>query len=193
MFIQTETTPNPNVIKFLPGQAVSPQKNYDFKTPEDAQISPLATNIYTLEGIVGVFLGNDFISVSKDPSVEWLSVKPQVLSAIMDHYTNGAPIINEGADTSEAGNAEQQDEAPLSEEDALIVKTIKELLDLRIRPAVAQDGGDIIFHRYEDGIVYLEMHGACSGCPSASITLKSGIENMLKHYIPEVQEVRAAA
>lgn len=186
MFIQTETTPNPDTIKFLPGQTVSASGNFDFRTPEDAEISPLAARLYNLDGVTGVFLGRDFLSVTKDPSVEWLMMKPRILAAIMDHYASGRPAVNDGASaaSSEGGATRPEDEP--------IIATIKELLDTRIRPAVAQDGGDIIFHRYEDGIVYLEMHGACSGCPSSTVTLKSGIENMLRHYIPEVVEVRPA-
>ncbi len=188
MFIQTETTPNPETVKFLPGQPVSESGNFDFKTPEDARISPLASRLYNLDGVTGVFLGRDFISVTKDPTVEWLMMKPRILAAIMDHYTSGRPAIDEGV-VNDGGNGAQASRP----EDEPIVQTIKELLDSRIRPAVAQDGGDIIFHRYEDGIVYLEMHGACSGCPSSTVTLKAGIESMLKHYIPEVVEVRQAA
>jgi Fe-S cluster biogenesis protein NfuA len=193
MFIQTETTPNPDTLKFIPGQDVSPSQNYDFRSEESASSSPLATRIISLDGITGVFLGADFISISKQEQIDWVMLKPRIMSAIMDHYTSGEPVIQNNSEQAdgESTNAHGQvnlDE--LSEDDKNIVTTIIELLDDLIRPAVAQDGGDIIFHRYEDGMVYLEMHGACSGCPSSTITLKAGIENMLQHYIPEVQEVR---
>jgi Fe-S cluster biogenesis protein NfuA len=194
MFIQTETTPNPEVIKFLPGQAVSPMQNYDFKTSDEAEISPLASRIFTLDGVNSVFLGSDFISVGKDEALEWVMLKPRILAAILDHFTSGAPVIN-GDDAASKENLQKKTAADfgVTGDEAHIVDTILELLATRIRPAVAQDGGDIIFHRYDQGIVYLEMHGACAGCPSSTVTLKAGIENMLRHYIPEVTEVRQAA
>lgn len=188
MFIQTETTPNPDTIKFLPGKDVSPAQNFEFRNADDASISPLAALVLGLDNVVGVFLGSDFISVSKSEAAEWVLLKPRIMAAIMDFYSSGAPVIAEGTEHT-VKSAPKIDEN-LSDEDKQIVGTIIELLDERIRPAVAQDGGDIIFHQYKDGIVYLEMHGACSGCPSSTITLKAGIENMLKHYIPEVLEVR---
>lgn len=191
MFIQTETTPNPDSLKFIPGQPVSPDKNYDFRDQDAAALSPLATRIIQLDGIEGVFLGSDFISVSKDSATDWVMLKPRIMSAIMDHYTSGLSIVENSESSHSDENPSSVNIEDYSEDDQHIVKTIVDILDQRVRPAVAQDGGDIIFHRYEDGIVFLEMHGACSGCPSSTITLKAGIENMLQHYIPEVQEVRA--
>ena len=181
MFIQTETTPNPATLKFLPGQEVLGKGTRDFRDRDAAgKASPLAARLFGVEGVAGVFLGSDFISVTKSGG-EWQHLKPAVLGAIMEHYLSGAPAITDsaGTDTHDGG------------EDSEIVQTIKELLDTRVRPAVAQDGGDIVFHGYEDGIVYLHMRGACAGCPSSTATLRHGIENLLRHYIPEVQEVRA--
>jgi Fe-S cluster biogenesis protein NfuA len=188
MFIQTETTPNPDTIKFIPGKEVSPAQNYEFRAGNDTSASPLADALLALQDIEGVFLGADFISVSKSSKTEWVLLKPRIMASIMDFYSSGAPVIANAANVSN-NNAPKIDEN-LSDEDKQIVSTIIELLDERIRPAVAQDGGDIIFHQYKEGIVYLEMHGACAGCPSSTITLKAGIENMLKHYIPEIVEVR---
>jgi len=182
MFIQTEDTPNPSTLKFIPGQIVMPSGTADFRTEESAARSPLAKNLFTVNGVDGVFLGSDFISVTKAADAEWFSVKPAVLAAIMDHYTSGLPAV-------EAAEA-----APVNAEpDSEIVVQIKEILETRVRPAVAQDGGDIVFHDFDEGVVYLEMHGSCSGCPSSTATLKAGIENMLRYYIPEVREVRAVA
>ncbi len=177
MFIQTEATPNPATIKFIPGEAVMDHGTANFADAESAGRSPLASRIFEVEGVAGVFFGTDFISVTKG-GVEWTEIKPAVLGAIMDHYTSGAPVIEKA---EEAGDEQDEDG---------VVMQIKELLDQRVRPAVAQDGGDIIFHGFEDGVVHLEMHGACAGCPSSTMTLKHGIENMLRHYIPEVMEVR---
>lgn len=180
MFIQTEPTPNPATLKFLPGERVMPRGTADFANAESAATSPLAQRLFEIEGVSGVFLGSDFITVAKTDAFDWPVLKPQVLGAIMEHFTNNRPVILEQAGESvEAG------------EDSEIVAQIKELLDTRVRPAVAQDGGDIIFRSFEDGIVYLHMQGACSGCPSSTATLKHGIENMLKYYIPEVQSVQA--
>jgi Fe-S cluster biogenesis protein NfuA len=179
MFIQTETTPNPASLKFLPGRAVMPSGTANFPDAASAARSPLAERLFALPGVAGVFFGADFISVSKDDSIDWFQLKPQVLGAIMEHFTLGAPLLH-------VADAALDDEA--SDE---VVAQIKELLETRVRPAVAQDGGDIIFHRFEDGIVFLHMQGSCSGCPSSTATLKAGIENMLRHYIPEVVEVRA--
>jgi len=181
MFIQTEPTPNPATLKFLPGRAVMGQGTANFTDPAAAQRSPLAQRLFTLPGVSGVFLGSDFITVSKDDGADWYQLKPSVLGAIMEHFTAGQPVIL-ATDTAEAAADEDDDE---------VVLQIKELLETRVRPAVAQDGGDIIFERYEDGIVYLHMQGSCSGCPSSTATLKAGIENMLRHYVPEVVEVRA--
>jgi Fe-S cluster biogenesis protein NfuA len=180
MFIQTEPTPNPATLKFLPGRAVMEQGTANFTDAAAATRSPLAQRLFGLSGVAGVFLGADFITVSKDQEADWFELKPVVLGAIMEHFTAGAPVI--------LGNA---DDALGDEEDDEVVQQIKELLETRVRPAVAQDGGDILFHSYEDGVVYLHMQGSCSGCPSSTATLKAGIENMLRHYVPEVQEVRA--
>lgn len=188
MFIQTETTPNPDTIKFIPGKEVSPAQNYDFRSKDDASISPLAESLMSLDHVIGVFLGRDFISVTKDRKTDWVLLKPRIMANIMDFYSSAAPIIM--SDSAQQTKTSHITNEALSKEDKQIVTTIIELLDERIRPAVAQDGGDIIFHQYKDGIVYLEMHGACSGCPSSTITLKAGIENMLKHFVPEVTEVR---
>lgn len=184
MFIQTEQTPNPATLKFLPGRDVLPGGAEDFPTPDSATgKSPLAEQLFTVDGVAAVFFGHDFITVTKRDDQEWFVLKPAVLGAIMEHFTAGRPILNEGAEAS----------GPIhDEEDSEIVAQIKELLETRVRPAVAQDGGDIVFHGFESGVVYLSMRGACSGCPSSTATLKMGIENMLRHYIPEVTEVRAA-
>jgi len=184
MFIQTESTPNPATLKF-PGQSVLDVGTADFLAAEAAQASPLATRIFAAGGVTGVFLGLDFITVTKAEGVEWDHVKPAILGAIMEHYQSGKPAI-EGAQAA-SGHAAH------SGEDAAIVNQIKELLDTRVRPAVAQDGGDITFHGFDRGIVYLHMQGACAGCPSSTLTLKMGIENLLRHYIPEVIEVRPVA
>jgi Fe-S cluster biogenesis protein NfuA len=181
MFIQTEDTPNPSTLKFIPGQIVMSTGTADFRTADTAGRSPLARTLFGVSGVDGVFLGSDFVSVTKAADAEWFSVKPAVLAAIMDHYTSGLPAIEE-AEAVIAG-----------EPDSEIVLQIKEILETRVRPAVAQDGGDIVFHDFDDGVVYLEMHGSCSGCPSSTATLKAGIENMLRYYIPEVREVRAVA
>jgi Fe-S cluster biogenesis protein NfuA len=180
MFIQTETTPNPATLKFLPGREVMASGTAYFTDVAAAGRSPLAQQIFTLPGVSGVFLGADFVTVTKDADRDWTELKPAVLGAIMDHFTAGRPVIL-GETAAPEPNAEEDDE---------VVSQIKELLETRVRPAVAQDGGDIIFDRYEDGIVYLHMQGSCSGCPSSTATLKAGIENMLRHYIPEVHEVR---
>jgi len=180
MFIETEGTPNPATLKFLPGRDVMGAGTADFAAPETAERSPLATAIFNLPGVARVFLGGDFITVTKTEATAWQALKPQVLGAIMEHFVAGRPVI-EGAD------AEADED--VSPEDAEIVAQIKELLDTRVRPAVAGDGGDIVFRGYRDGIVKLHMQGACSGCPSSSATLKHGIENMLRHYVPEVQRV----
>jgi Fe-S cluster biogenesis protein NfuA len=180
MFIQTEPTPNPATLKFLPGRAVMAAGTANFPDAASASRSPLAERLFALSGVTGVFLGADFISVSKDEAVDWYQLKPSILGAIMEHFTAGRPVIL--AEEAAAEDAEDDDE---------VVAQIKELLETRVRPAVAQDGGDIIFHRFADGVVYLHMQGSCSGCPSSTATLKAGIENMLRHYVPEVAEVRA--
>ncbi|MBI3711039.1 MAG: NifU family protein [Proteobacteria bacterium] len=181
MFIQTEQTPNPATLKFLPGRAVMASGTADFPTAEGAQRSPLALRLFGVEGVAGVFLGTDFITVTKAADKDWHLLKPGLLGVIMEHFTSGRPVIEETAGAADAS----------SPEDSEIVAQIRELIDTRVRPAVAQDGGDIIFRRYEDGVVYLHMQGSCSGCPSSTATLKAGIENMLRHYVPEVVEVRA--
>lgn len=185
MFIQTEVTPNPATVKFVPGQAVMPSGTADFRSAEDAAHSILAARLFQVEDVVGVFLGSDFVSVTKVDDADWQLLKPVVLGIIMEHYVSGLPVIEmpEAVDSS----ADQADAGPDSE----IVGQIKELLETRVRPAVAQDGGDIEFRGFENGIVMLELRGSCQGCPSATMTLKMGVENMLKHYIPEVVEVRA--
>lgn len=185
MFIQTESTPNPATLKFLPGQAVLGTGTADFTSAEDAAASPLATRLFAVNGVNGVFLGMDFVTVTKGDAVEWDHLKPSVLGAIMEHFQSGQPVIDEGTE----GGPHTAHDGP----DGEIVKQIIELLDTRVRPAVAQDGGDITFHGFERGIVYLHMKGACAGCPSSTITLKMGIENLLRHYIPEVVEVRPVA
>jgi Fe-S cluster biogenesis protein NfuA len=181
MFIQTEQTPNPATLKFIPGRAVMTVGTADFSDAEAARRSPLAERLFLIEGVTGVFLGADFITVAKRDDKEWFLLKPAILGVIMEHFTAGHPMILEDADAQ--GDA-------VAGEDNEVVRQIKELLDTRVRPAVAQDGGDIIFRSFEDGVVYLHMQGACSGCPSSTATLKMGIENMLRHYIPEVVEVR---
>jgi Fe-S cluster biogenesis protein NfuA len=180
MFIETEGTPNPATLKFLPGRDVMGLSTADFATPDSAARSPLATAVFALPGVARVFLGGDFVTVTKAEATEWQSLKPQVLGVIMEHFVAGRPVI-EGE-----GDAADEDVGP---EDAEIVAQIKELLDTRVRPAVASDGGDIVFRGYRDGVVKLHMQGACSGCPSSSATLKHGIENMLRHYVPEVTRV----
>ena len=184
MFIQTESTPNPATLKFLPGQTVLEMGTADFPTSDGAEKSPLAERIFKVPGVSGVFFGNDFVTVTKAEAIEWDHIKPAILGAIMEHYQSGQPVMLGEAQTS-SGHADH------SGEDSEIVGQIKELLDTRVRPAVAQDGGDITFHGFDRGVVYLHMKGACAGCPSSTATLKNGIENMLRHYIPEVTEVRA--
>ena len=183
MFIQTEATPNPATLKFLPGRIVMPAGTADFPNADSAARSPLAQALFAVDGVSGVFFGSDFVTVTKGGDQEWHVMKPAVLGAIMEHFTAGKPIMLEGATPAAGAGAEG--------EDSDIVAQIKELLDTRVRPAVAQDGGDIVFHSFDEGVVYLHMQGSCSGCPSSTATLKSGIENMLRHYIPEVVEVRA--
>ena len=184
MFIQTETTPNPATLKFLPGQTVLDLGTADFPSAETAAQSPLARRLFAVDGVTGVFLGTDFVTVTKDVGAEWQFIKPAILGAIMEHFQSGAPVIE-----GEQAAAHMAHDGP----DSDIVAQIKELLDTRVRPAVAQDGGDITFHGFDRGVVYLHMKGACAGCPSSTLTLKMGIENLLRHYIPEVTEVRPVA
>ena len=193
MFIETETTPNPASLKFLPGQQVMAQGTREFADPEAAEASPLAQAIFDTGEVVNVFFGSDFISVTAAPGVDWSALKPQVLSILLDHFVAEAPLFAPGtaagiAVPPEGGELLVEENA----EDADIVAQINELLDTRVRPAVAGDGGDIQYRGFKDGVVFLTMQGACSGCPSSSATLKHGIEGLLKHYVPEVVEVRAA-
>ncbi len=182
MFIQTEATPNPATLKFIPGQPVLPGSTRDYRNAEEAKESPLAQRLFTIKGVTGIFLGQDFVTVTKGEG-EWQHLKPAILGLIMEHYLAGAPMLAKAA--TEKVWTEDFDAA-----DQEIVATIKELLETRVRPAVAQDGGDITFQGYHDGVVMLNMKGSCSGCPSSTATLKHGIENLLRHFIPEVSEVR---
>ena len=185
MFIQTEQTPNPATLKFLPGKTVMAEGVAEFTDSGEAErLSPLAARVFKVEGVTGVYLGGDFISVTKATGEEWHLLKPAVLGAIMEHFLSGDPVALEGAML--AGGGAGADDDPT-------VRQIKELIETRVRPAVAQDGGDIVFHGFDRGIVYLHLRGACSGCPSSTATLKQGIENMLKHYVPEVIAVEAVA
>jgi Fe-S cluster biogenesis protein NfuA len=184
MFIETEGTPNPATLKFLPGRDVMGAGTADFAAPALAARSPLASALFALPGIMRVFLGSDFITVTKSGDIDWQALKPQVLGAIMEHFVAGRPVMDASAD--EAEDDTDEDVAP---EDLEIVAQIKELLDTRVRPAVASDGGDIIFRGFREGVVKLHLQGACSGCPSSRATLKHGIENMLRHYVPEVVAV----
>jgi Fe-S cluster biogenesis protein NfuA len=183
MFIQTEQTPNPQTLKFLPGKVVMEEGTAFFQNVEEGSNSPFAKRLFELDGVEGVFFGSDFITITKNQSLDWQVMKPLILVSIMDHYNSGDVTIN---------SPKKNDDTSLKvdENDTDIVKQIKELLDTRVRPAVAMDGGDIVYDSFKDGVVYLHMQGACSGCPSPTATLKMGIENMLKHYVPEVQEVR---
>lgn len=181
MFIQTEATPNPSTLKFIPGRAVLSTGTADFRDAGEASATPLARRLFAIEGVNGVFLGSDFISVTKG-SAEWQHLKPMILGAIMEHYQSG--------DATEAA-ADDDAEGSFDPADAETVRTIKELLETRVRPAVAQDGGDITFSGFREGIVYLHMRGACAGCPSSTATLRHGIEGLLRHFCPEVQAVQA--
>ena len=185
MFSQTESTPTPATLKFLPGQDVLEVGTADFPSLEAAQASPLAQRIFAAGDVTGVFFGIDFITVTKADTVQWDHLKPAILGAVMEHFQSGQPVLQ--------GVQPMSGHAAHDGPDAAIVQQIKELLDTRVRPAVAQDGGDITFHGFERGVVYLHMQGACAGCPSSTLTLKMGIENLLRHYIPEVIEVRPVA
>jgi Fe-S cluster biogenesis protein NfuA len=183
MFIQTEATPNPATMKFLPGRPVLETGTLDMRDAEQAEQSPLAERLFGIPGVSGVFFGSDFITVTKSAG-EWQQLKPMILGAIMEHFMSGAPLIT-------AGGAEVKDgEEFFDEADAATVATIKELIETRVRPAVANDGGDITFRGFKDGVVYLNMKGACSGCPSSTATLRHGIQNLLRHFIADVTEVR---
>ena len=190
MFIETETTPNPATLKFLPGQAVMEAGTRDFASPEEAEASPLASALFSLGDVTGVFFGRDFVSVTAAPGVGWSDLKPDVLGILMDHFLAGGPLFN----AASAGFAvPPEDEAGFADDpaDADIIEQIKELIETRVRPAVANDGGDIVYRGFDKGNVYLKMQGACAGCPSSSATLKNGIESLLKHYVPEVTAVHA--
>ena len=189
MLIQTEPTPNPAALKFLPGQTVMTGGTRDFATPEEAEASPLAHAIFSTGEVEGVFFGRDFISVTAAPGVEWRQLKPEILGVLLDHFSSGAPLFNAA---SAAGIAVPADEE-ISDDpaDAEIVAQIRELIETRVRPAVAQDGGDIIYRGFQNGTVFLRLQGACSGCPSSTMTLKNGIEGLLKHYVPEGETVEA--
>ncbi|MDO7843333.1 NifU family protein [Sphingomonas immobilis] len=188
MLIETETTPNPVTLKFLPGRAVMDAGTRDFATPEEAEASPLAEALFGLGDVTGVFFGRDFVSVTAGPGVEWSGLKPDVLALLLDHFSANMPLFRA------AGNGiavPAEDDFAENPEDADIVAQIKDLIETRVRPAVANDGGDIIYRGFDKGKVFLQMQGACSGCPSSSATLKNGIEQLLKYYVPEVTEVRA--
>ena len=185
MFIQTEETPNPSTLKFLPGREVLPNGSMDFRSEQDAKNSPLAEALFNVDGVVGVFLSDDFITITKRDDKDWHLMKPGLLGVIMEHFTANRPVIISDDENSKSGSS-------VKDEDDDVVLQIKELLYTRVRPAVAQDGGDIVFEDFTDGTVTVQMRGACAGCPSSTATLKMGIENMLKHYIPEVKEVVAA-
>ena len=202
MFIQTEATPNPEVLKFLPGREVLGADVREFTTLDEAATSPLALGLFEVAGVRRVFLGSDFLTVTKAPDLEWRQLKAPILAAIMEHFTSGAPVIAGAAAPADAHADKVYDgdtaqivadkagaEGAAATEDDEVVAQIKELLETRVRPAVAQDGGDIIFQDFRDGVVYLHLQGSCSGCPSSTATLKMGIENMLKHYVPEVTRV----
>lgn len=194
MFIETETTPNPATLKFLPGQQVMTAGTREFTNADDADASPLAQALFDLGDVTGVLFGRDFVAVTAAPGVSWSDLKPQVVSMLLDHFVAQAPLFTGGSADGIAVPGDDGDEATLGEDpaDAEIVAQIKELIETRVRPAVANDGGDIIYRGFREGVVYLRMQGACSGCPSSSATLKNGIESLLKHYVPEVSEVRAA-
>ena len=191
MLIETETTPNPATLKFLPGRVVMDSGTRDFADADEAEASPLAEALFTLGDVTGVFFGHDFISVTAGPGTNWTDLKPDILSILLDHFSADMPLFKPAAAGFSVPAA--QDEYPLDDPaDQEIVDQIKELIETRVRPAVANDGGDIVYRGFQRGIVYLQMQGACAGCPSSSATLKNGIEQLLKHYVPEVSEVRAA-
>ena len=186
MFIQTETTPNPDSLKFIPGQTVLVDGVMSFQKGEDISKSPLASRLLGIEGIETVFLASNFITLTKSPDRDWIHLKPSVLATIMEHFIAGLPILNKELEQSEAGHLSPDLTDP-------VIRQIIEIIDTRVRPAVAQDGGDISFDRFIEGVVYVKMQGACAGCPSSTATLKAGIENMLRYYVPEVIEVRPTA
>ena len=187
MFIQTEATPNPATLKFIPGRMVLDAGTLEFTSREAAARSPLAEKLFDVPGVTSVFYGSDFVTVTKDES-DWQHLKPAILGAIMEHYMSGAPLLADGTVASDEA-ADEEDEF-FSDDDAETVATIKDLIETRVRPAVANDGGDITFRGFKDGIVYLNMKGSCAGCPSSTATLQHGIQNLLKHFVPDVVEVR---
>ncbi|MCJ2096212.1 NifU family protein [Methylobacterium sp. J-072] len=187
MFIQTEATPNPATLKFLPGRVVLPESTFEARDAETAVRSPLASALFSVPGVAGVYFGHDFVSVTKaEDGSEWAQVKPAILGAIMEHFQSGAPVMAEGGLDDQGDEDEFYDAA-----DHDTVVTIKDLLETRVRPAVAGDGGDITFRGYKEGVVYLEMKGACSGCPSSTATLRHGVQNLFRHFLPEIREVQA--
>ncbi len=189
MFIQTEQTPNPATLKFLPDAKVVPNGAANFQNKQDAKdISPLAEALFDVDCVIGVFFGHDFVTVTKDETIAWMDLKPAVLSVLSEYFESGKPVLAANVAANVSGHNEDRE---FEGDEKQIVEQIKELLETRVRPAVAQDGGDIVFHDYQNGVVVLSMLGACEGCPSSTATLKMGIENMLKYYIPEVTEVQA--
>lgn len=192
MFIETETTPNPSSLKFMPGRTVMPTGTREFASPEAAEASPLAQAIFDTGEVVNVFFGYDFVTVTAAPGVDWSALKPQVAAILLDHFVSEAPLFHGGTAGGISVPAETEMAVEENEDDAEIIASINELLETRVRPAVAGDGGDIAYRGFSDGVVYLTLQGACAGCPSSTATLKHGIESLLKHYVPEVVEVRAA-
>lgn len=191
MFIETETTPNPATLKFLPGELVMASDTRAFTSPEEAEASPLAQALFSLGDVTEILFGRDFVSVTIAPGAQWSDAKPQVLAILLDHFVSQAPLFAAGSAQNIVVPAEDEDFAD-DPADAEIVEQIKDLIETRVRPAVANDGGDIVYRGFRDGVVYLKMQGACSGCPSSTATLKNGIESLIRHYVPEVNEVRAA-
>ena len=191
MFIETETTPNPATLKFLPGEQVIAAGTREFTTDEEAEASPLAAALFSLGDVTGVFYGRDFISVTAGEGADWSALKGQVVSVLLDHFVSGAPLFS-GPDASGIAVAAEDEDHGDDPADADVIAQIRELIETRVRPAVANDGGDIVYRGFREGVVYLQMQGSCAGCPSSSATLKQGIEGLLKHYVPEVTEVRPA-
>ena len=191
MYIETETTPNPATLKFLPGRQVMASGTRDFADPESAEASPLASALFSLGDVTGVFFGSDFVSVTAAQGTDWAALKPQVVAVLLDHFVSEAPLFA-GGDAAGFAVPSEDEAIEDSPEDADVIAQIRELIETRVRPAVAGDGGDIIYRGFREGVVFLQMQGACAGCPSSTATLKQGIEGLLKHYVPEVTEVRAA-
>ncbi|MEM1053459.1 MAG: NifU family protein [Pseudomonadota bacterium] len=193
MFIETETTPNPSSLKFLPGQTVMPSGTREFASPEAAEASPLAEAIFDTGEVVNVFFGWDFVTVTAAPGCDWSALKPEIVTILLDHFVSEAPLfVGDGGDGAALTSDDEGLVVEDREEDAEVIASIHELLETRVRPAVAGDGGDIAYRGFSEGVVYLTLQGACAGCPSSTMTLKQGIESLLKHYVPEVTEVRAA-